>query len=133
MFAPDSSHFDKTTRRRTTVLFRINENWIELRPQLANYQKYNGTNQECESFNGGKSVVFSLNEKQLFDKAKNANIKIHVYKEISKYFDTDHCYDVGLTYIDIHTLFNGIVKELRERKSMSNYFTHYHEREPISR
>lgn len=106
----------------------------DLQPQQQNYRHYNGSNSEVEHFYGGKSVVFAISESSLKHGTSNANIKIRVFKEISKHFeDTLRCYDAGVMYIDIHSLFHGIVKELKERENMQNFFTYFHEREPISK
>ncbi|XP_011313424.1 uncharacterized protein [Fopius arisanus] len=134
LLAPDSHLFDTVTLRKTTIMFRMLDNhWIELQPPQQNDHQYNGSNSEIENFHGGKSVVFAFSESCLKHGTSKAHIKIRVFKEISKYFEVEPCYDAGVTYIDIHSLFNGIVKELRERKYMRNYFTYFHEREPISK
>ncbi|XP_015120384.1 uncharacterized protein LOC107043399 [Diachasma alloeum] len=129
----DSHIFDAVTLRKTTIMFRMfDNNWIELQPQQQNYRQYNGSHSEVEHFHGGKSVVFAISEGYLEHETSNASIKIRAFKKISKHFEVEPCYDAGVTYIDIHSLFNGIVKELRERKNMK-HFTFFHEREPISK
>lgn len=131
---PKTSIFDSVIMKKTTVMFRmLDNNWTGLNPHRKDYAPYRGSNLEEEDFHGGKSIVFAIPRESLEEKVNGIDIQIHVRKEVSKYFEMEPCQNVGIAMVSMDNLFNGIIRELRERKELEEYLSGFHKRQPISR
>ena len=106
--------------------------WTPVNPHREDYAPYHGSNLEDEDFHGGKSVVFAIPTASLEKKMNGVDIQIHVRKEVSKYFEMDSCQNVGVALVNVDSLFNRIIKELRQRRYLKDYLNGIHKRQPIS-
>ena len=130
---PRTDVFDSVLMKKTTVMFRMLDNeWTELYPHRSDSRRYRGSNCETEPFHGGKSIVFSMPEASLQQKMKDIELQMHISKDISRYFEMHPSQNVGFVIVKLDKLFNGIIKELKERQELSPYLN-IHKREPISR
>ncbi|KAK0085720.1 hypothetical protein PV325_004533 [Microctonus aethiopoides] len=133
LFIPKILNIDSSTIRETTVTFHIDDDWLSVTSQCKDYISYNGLNNEEENFYGGISVLFAIPAVDLYHKISNANVDVYVQKNASKYSDIQSFYNLGFTRVRIDSLFNGIVKDLKERRDMQKHFNYFHARAPISR
>ncbi|XP_033225203.1 uncharacterized protein LOC117178081 isoform X2 [Belonocnema kinseyi] len=133
LYVPRTSVFDSALMKKTRVMFRmLDDEWMALYPHRSDYRPYRGSNYESEPFYGGKSIVFSIPEASLQKRMTNVDLQMHIIKEVSRYFEMHPSQNVGFVIVKLDKLFNGIIKELRERKELAPYLN-FHEREPISR
>ncbi|KAK0182151.1 hypothetical protein PV327_000315 [Microctonus hyperodae] len=133
LFLPKLPNIDSTTIRETTVTFHIDDDWLSVTPQPKNDISFNGLINEEENFYGGMSVLFAIPAADLHHKISNAKVDVYVRKNASKYSEMQSFYNLGFTRVPIDSLFNGIVKDLKERKDMQKHFNYFHPRAPISR
>lgn len=131
---PWTNVFDAALMKKTVIMFRLlDEEWTTLSPNRPDYHSYRGSNYENEKFYGGRSVLFSVPESMLEESMSGVDLQIYVYKGISKYFELESRRNFGFTLVRMDDLFNGIIKDLNERKELEGYFSNDLEREPISR
>ncbi|XP_066603790.1 uncharacterized protein [Prorops nasuta] len=135
LFMPWSTKFDVAIMKKTRVMFRmLDDEWTVLMPNRRDNKSYRGSNFEREPFYGGKSIVFAIPNATLEEDVHGVDVQFSVHKEVSEYLETGNFgKDVGFTLVTIDNLFNGIIKELRERKELADYLSVPNEREPISR
>lgn len=111
----------------------LDDQWTTLLPQRQDYHPYRGSNYQDEPFYGGKSVLFAVPEIVFEKNVSGVDVQLCVYKQVSKYFELERQQNFGFTLVKVDDLFNGIIKDLRERKELEGYFSGELEREPISR
>lgn len=115
-------------------MFRmLDQDWTPVNPNRTDYSPYKGSNLKEENFHGGKSIVFAIPSASLERNVDGVDIQIHVRKNISRHFEMDSCQNVGMALVNVDALFNGIIKELREREELKEYLSCLHKRQPISR
>lgn len=131
---PWSDVFDSALMKRTVIMFRmLDDEWTTLSPNRRDYRSYRGSNYENEQFYGGRSVLFSVPETMFEEKMSGVDLQLYVYKGVSKYFELEPRRNFGFALVRMDDLFNGIIKDLCERKELEGYFSAALEREPISR
>lgn len=131
---PWTDEFDAALMKKTVIMFRmLDDEWTTLLPNRRDYHVYRGSNYENERFYGGRSVLFSVPESVLEEKMSGVDLQLYVYKGISKYFELQSRRNFGFTLVSVDDLFNGIIKDLCERKELEGYFSSELERVPISR
>ncbi|XP_017886639.1 uncharacterized protein LOC108628918 [Ceratina calcarata] len=134
LYMPWADVFDSVLLQKTVIMFRmLDDDWTTLMPNRRDYRSYQGSNYENEKFYGGRSVLFSLPESALEREMSGVDLQLYIYKAVSKYFELEPRRNYGFTLVRVDDLFNGIIKDLRERKWLEGYFSSELEREPISR
>ncbi|CAL7951950.1 unnamed protein product [Xylocopa violacea] len=134
LYMPKIDVFDAALLQKTVVMFRmLDDEWTTLMPNRRDYHSYRGSNYENEPFYGGRSVLFSVPETVLEQQMSGVDLQLSVYKGVSKYFELEQRRNFGFTLVKVDDLFNGIIKDLGERKELEGYFSSELEREPISR
>ncbi|XP_033192066.2 uncharacterized protein LOC117157869 [Bombus vancouverensis nearcticus] len=134
LYMPWSDVFDSALMKRTVIMFRmLDDEWTTLSPNRRDYRSYRGSNYENEQFYGGRSVLFSVPETMFEEKMSGVDLQLYVYKGVSKYFELEPRRNFGFALVRMDDLFNGIIKDLCERKELEGYFSAALEREPISR
>ncbi|XP_017753406.1 PREDICTED: uncharacterized protein LOC108546010 [Eufriesea mexicana] len=134
LYMPWTDVFDAALMKKTVIMFRmLDDEWTTLFPNRRDYRVYRGSNYETEYFYGGRSVLFSIPETTLEETMSGVDLQLYVYKGISKYFELQPRRNFGFTLVRVDDLFNGIIKDLCERKELEGYFSSALEREPISR
>lgn len=131
---PWTDVFDVALMKKTVIMFRmLDDEWTTLSPNRRDYRSYRGSNYENEQFHGGRSVLFSVPEAALRGRMSGVDLQLYVYKGVSKYFETEPRRNFGFTLVRVDDLFNGVIKDLGERRELEGYFSADLQREPISR
>lgn len=131
---PWTDVFDVALMKKTVIMFRmLDDEWTTLSPNRRDYRSYRGSNYENEQFHGGRSVLFSVPEAALRGRMSGVDLQLYVYKGVSKYFEMEPRRNFGFTLVRVDDLFNGVIKDLGERRELEGYFSADLQREPISR
>lgn len=134
LYMPWTDVFDVAVMKKTVIMFRmLDDEWTTLSPNRRDYRSYRGSNYENEQFHGGRSVLFSVPEAVLRSKMSGVDLQLYVYKGVSKYFEMESRRNFGFTLVRVDDLFNGVIKDLCERRELEGYFSAGLQREPISR